>query len=84
MSHITIEKRYWTTRVLTRLFSVSNQTLIRWRLEGLPHTVVPGNKNPVYLYEPRRVRAWAVKTKTLMYETEAQAEYDRQLEACGA
>lgn len=58
-SHIKVETKYWTTRVVKTYLGLCAQTLIRRREEGLPHTMIPGNKFPIYLYEPRKIIAYA-------------------------
>lgn len=67
MEHRTIETKYWTTRVVTAYFGVCAQTLIPWRRGSLPHTVIFGNRMPLFLYEPRKLKRWARENKITTY-----------------
>lgn len=57
--HVKVERKYWTTRVVCKYLGLCAQTLISRRVTGLPHTIIPGNRSPMYVYEPRLVKRYA-------------------------
>lgn len=50
---------YWTTRVVREYLGLCAQSLIPHRVAGLPHTIIPGNRFPMYIYQPELVKAYA-------------------------
>lgn len=57
--HVKIERKYWTTAVVCKYLKLCAQSLIPRRVEGLPHTIIFGNRFPMYLYQPRLVKLYA-------------------------
>jgi hypothetical protein len=74
--HIKVERRYWTTRVVREYLGLCAQTLISRRASGLPHTIIPGNRYPIFIYEPRRVKAYAKAHKMDVNLAEAEALHE--------
>lgn len=75
-----IEEKYWTSVTAHYFFGVGMGALLGWRRDSnLPHVIIPGNVNPIIVFEEAELVRWAEANDRMTEQQRARDHHNNEI-----